>query len=33
MALKTDNLINQLKNKCKEWKNHYAQDLHAKAKD
>ena len=33
MALKTDNLINGLKARCKEWKNNFAMDLHDKAKE
>ena len=33
MALKTDNLIKSLKDKCKEWKNNIAEDIHVKAKD
>jgi len=33
MALKTDQLIEQLRVKTQEWKNQYAQDLQNKAKD
>ena len=33
MCLKTDRLIDALLQKCTEWKNNYAWDLHAKAKD
>ena len=33
MALMTDNLVNALKQKCVEWKNNIAKDIHGKAKD
>jgi len=33
MALKTDRLINGLKETCKRWKNEYAEDLHEKAQE
>jgi len=33
MALKTDQFINGLKTRCKDWKNHYSEDLHVKAKE
>lgn len=33
MALKTGQLITGLKARCKEWKNHYAEDLHIKAQE
>jgi hypothetical protein len=32
MQLKTQNLVVGLKQYTKEWKNHYAEDLHKKAK-
>ena len=32
MKLKTQNLCNGLKAHCKEWKNHYSEDLHKKAR-
>lgn len=32
MELQIDRLIDDLKLKCREWKNNYAYDLHGKAK-
>ncbi len=33
MQLQIDRLIDDLKHKCREWKNNYAYDLHGKAKN
>jgi dynein heavy chain len=33
ISIKNENLVGTLKAKCKEWKNNYAEDLHARAKE